>query len=221
MFGKNEKLGPDKNDGTSLYIHKIFPTIQGEGPRAGQPAIFIRLSGCNLACSFCDTDFEDFNLMTASEIVKKVDSYNDNGAVSLIIITGGEPMRQNLLPLLEQLIDKNYQCQIESNGTLFRPLPAGVEIICSPKVVLDKYIKPDPRLLSRITAFKFLISSNISQYHKVPELGQRQHNIEVFVQPMDEYDATINNTNNKLAVNLCLTEGYRLSCQIHKYLDIE
>ncbi len=58
MLGKNPILKPVFSSGETLDVTEIFSTIQGEGPLAGEPAVFIRLSGCKLACAFCDTNFE-------------------------------------------------------------------------------------------------------------------------------------------------------------------
>ncbi|WP_341749995.1 palindromic element RPE1 domain-containing protein [Candidatus Tisiphia endosymbiont of Sialis lutaria] len=72
MFGQNPKRAAIFNDGTSLEIKSIFKTIQGEGPFVGMPAVFIRLGGCNLACNFCDTEFEDFNILTINSIIEEI-----------------------------------------------------------------------------------------------------------------------------------------------------
>jgi len=72
MLGDNPKRPPTNGDGTSLLVKNIFKTLQGEGPHAGVPAVFIRLGGCNLACSFCDTEFEDYQQHALSEIVKTI-----------------------------------------------------------------------------------------------------------------------------------------------------
>ena len=81
MFGKNPKRPSIVSDGNSIFVQEIFPTIQGEGIFSGLPAIFIRLGGCNLACSFCDTEFENFQEMQILDIlsdIKKIKSIYSN-----------------------------------------------------------------------------------------------------------------------------------------------
>lgn len=226
MLGNNPKRPPEKGDGSSLAVKHIFKTIQGEGPNTGVPAIFLRLWGCNLACSFCDTDFEgEKNQIKIDEIVKIICNLSNNldgeRKVGLVVITGGEPFRQNLGPICEKLIDAGFQVQIETNGTLYREIPEDVQIICSPKVVKNKYLSVHPQLLPTISAFKFLISSNLEAYSSVPDLGQAKLGIDVFVQPMDEYQEQINQRNKNLTVDIAINNGYRLSYQIHKELKIE
>ena len=104
---------------------------------------------------------------------------------------------------------------------IYRDIPEEVDIICSPKVVNGKYSKIRSDLLERITAFKFLISSQKSEYSSVPDLEQAKHNIPVFVQAMDELNHDLNIANKKLAVEIAINNGYRLSYQIHKDLGIE
>ncbi len=225
MLGNNPKRGPEKGDGSWLYVKSIFKTIQGEGPNAGTPAIFIRLGGCNLACSFCDTDFEDFDKVQTQELVNRVknDSLNSKRekSVNLVVITGGEPLRQEISFLCKKLLERGFEVQIETNGTLFRELPKEVQIICSPKVSGGKYISVREDLLKRINAFKFLISTNITEYSQVPNLGQDKYNIPVYVQAMDEYDSKKNAKNKQKTVEIAIENGYRLSYQIHKELGIE
>lgn len=225
MLGDNPKRPAMHGDGLLLYVKKIFKTLQGEGPNVGTPAIFIRLGGCNLACSFCDTAFEDYQEISLEAILKRVEQLSlnndENRSINLIVITGGEPFRQPISPLCDILLDLGFNVQIETNGTIYREVPQEVEIICSPKVVDHKYLSVRPDLLSRITAFKFLISSKIEAYSTVPELGQKEYNIPVYVQAMDEYDLQINAQNEKLAVDMAINNGYRLSYQIHKKLNIE
>jgi organic radical activating enzyme len=225
MLGDNPKRPPTTGDGMSLLVKNIFRTLQGEGPHAGVPAVFIRLGGCNLACSFCDTEFEDYQKYALSEIVKTIEKLSLNSqairSVDLVVITGGEPFRQPINKLCEALLSSGFAVQIETNGTLYREIPQEVDIICSPKVSNDKYLSVREDLLPRVTAFKFLISSNIEFYESVPELGQKEYNIPVFVQAMDEYDAKINAKNQQMAVDLAINNGYRLSYQIHKNLGIE
>ena len=209
MFGKNPIRKPVSGDGKSLDVVNIFYTIQGEGHRAGQPATFIRLGGCNLACSFCDTEFEDFKSLSLYEIISQVTPHKSR----LIVITGGEPLRQPIEKLCEELLKLGYIVQIETNGTLFRPaLPPEVEIVCSPKT---KDIRPD--LHERVTSFKFLISASNPDYNSV----WLKTNKPIFVQPMDEYDEAKNRSNLEFATKLSLENGYNISLQLHKILKIE
>ena len=208
MFGQNPIRKPEKGDGSMLQVVSIFPTIQGEGPNVGQPAIFIRLGGCNLACSFCDTEFEDFKEMQLEEILDEVSKLKKNQ--NLIVITGGEPLRQPIEKLCQELLALDFKIQIETNGTLYRELPDEVEIICSPKT---KTI--DPRL--NIDAFKFLISANDNDYGDIKFTTEKP----IYIQPMDEYDPNKNQANIELTKKLALENGYNISVQLHKILDVE
>lgn len=215
MFGKNQIMQPEIGAGDALSVVKIFPTIQGEGPRAGEPAIFIRLGGCNLACNFCDTEFDEFTEMSLSKISAEVTAHKTGE--KLIVITGGEPLRQPIEKLCSMLIADGFVVQIETNGTLFRDLPSEVEIVCSPKVTTQ--IRGD--LLARIDAFKFLVSKTMDGYTDVPQVGQIDIDAPIYIQAVDEYDADKNAQNLAYAQELAVRNGYRLSIQLHKILGIE
>ncbi|MGE0083902.1 MAG: radical SAM protein [Desulfococcaceae bacterium] len=101
---------------TLLKVNEIFYSIQGESSYAGSPCVFIRLSGCNLRCTYCDTRYayEDGDMMDLSEIAEKAASYG----CSLVEITGGEPLVQEGTPLLiSDLIEKGFCVLLETNGT--------------------------------------------------------------------------------------------------------
>ncbi|NBX03236.1 MAG: 7-carboxy-7-deazaguanine synthase QueE [Alphaproteobacteria bacterium] len=225
MRGKNPIRKPETSDGSELFVKHIFPTLQGEGLFAGWPAVFVRLGGCNLACTFCDTDFEGYAALGVFKIVERVQELaqnNDGKRVrSLVVITGGEPLRQNIFLLCEALLADGFKIQIETNGTLFRELPEGVDIICSPKNTGAGYFPIRADLLPRISALKFIISASDSNYSDVADVGQNVHATPVYVQPMDEYDVTKNAANRALALELAMQHGYRLSLQTHKLLEIE
>ncbi len=99
-------------------ISEIFYSIQGEGSRAGRPCIFIRMQGCELRCSWCDTPYaleikEKATLMEADEILEAISKYN----CKLINLTGGEPLiHKNISILIERLIEEGYEVTIETNG---------------------------------------------------------------------------------------------------------
>ncbi|WP_455496607.1 7-carboxy-7-deazaguanine synthase QueE [Coprobacter sp.] len=114
-------------------INEIFYSIQGEGYYTGVPAVFIRFSGCNLECDFCDTVHNPGKLMSEQEIVDMVQSF----PAKHIVLTGGEPSMQlddNILSLLKS---KGFYLQIETNGTLTSGFDAVTRwcdwITCSPK----------------------------------------------------------------------------------------
>ena len=225
MFGKNPILSTKKGDGNSLDIHKIFATFQGEGPFSGHPAIFIRLSGCNLACDFCDTDFDDFNNLSVDLIIDHVKGLAENKEqkriANLVVITGGEPLRQPIEKLCQKLIANNFQVQIETNGTLFRNLPKEVFIVCSPKNLGNGYKNIRADLLKRVNAFKFLVSASNKDYKEVTEVGQSKFNIPTYLQPLDEYDGKKNHENMQLVLKLAKKYGYIISLQTHKILGTE
>lgn len=111
-------------------INEIFYSLQGEGRWSGRPAVFLRMSGCNLRCPFCDTDFREFREMTADEIV--AECLEQGGECRFIVLTGGEPTLQADEALLQALHQKGYYISMETNGT--HPIPCGIDwITCSPK----------------------------------------------------------------------------------------
>lgn len=224
MFGKNPIRPPVAgDDGLTLSVVEVFPTLQGEGPYTGHPSVFVRLGGCNLACTFCDTEFEQFEPITLKALVADIETKaleHHERVRRLVVITGGEPLRQNIVPLCEQLLQRGFQVQIETNGTVWRPLPEGVHVVCSPKVSGGEYHALRPDLLSRVDALKFIISDSRADYRDVGEVGQHARDIPVYVQPMDEYDADKNAANLARAAMLAQRDGYLLSLQTHKIMGI-
>lgn len=111
-----------------MYITEIFNSIQGEGTRAGLPCIFVRLTGCNLRCSWCDTAYAFYGgkKMGVGEVFARVDELcgsksKDNGPrEKLVELTGGEPLLQEeIYPLADQLLKAGYTLMIETSGERF------------------------------------------------------------------------------------------------------
>lgn len=128
-----------------MKITEVFYSVQGEGARVGQPSIFVRLSGCDLACGFCDTEFEsgrEFELKALHELIKA--TVEKAGAKLVdgmwIVWTGGEPCLQLTAEHVKWFKEMGYKQAIETNGN-HRP-PIGIDwVCCSPKVaehVLEK-----------------------------------------------------------------------------------
>ena len=106
----------------TYHLHRIFSSIQGEGRNAGRPATFVRFSGCNLACRWCDTHKDERMLCTASDILKKVREHSSKS----VIITGGEPtVQKGLDELVRTLKDAGYWVALETNGIR---RPSGAEL---------------------------------------------------------------------------------------------
>ena len=117
-------------------INEIFYSLQGEGFFTGTPMVFIRFSGCNRKCPFCDTDFADFTAMTAAEIAAEASKY----PAERIVLTGGEPLLQLDDALTDALVATGKLLHIETNGSLPGP-PRITWVTCSPK---SGRIKIDP-----------------------------------------------------------------------------
>ena len=146
MFGQNpiRKIDHTPEDGR-LAVQEVFYTIQGEGPFSGCPAVFIRLAGCHLACTFCDTEFESgiANRLTPDEVAQMVmlSTIGVPGrAQKLVVLTGGEPMRQATGALCALLLQRGVEhIQIETAGNLWDDSLLDlinadkVSLVCSPK----------------------------------------------------------------------------------------
>lgn len=221
MFGKNIIRKPVLKFDGFFDVVDIFKTFQGEGPYTGYKSVFIRLGGCNLSCDFCDTEFDDFRKMSLQDICIKVHLLSRDKEIDLVVITGGEPFRQPLEELCRVLIDNGYKVQIETNGTIFRDVPREVDIVCSPKNNGHGYKSIRPDILERLSCIKFIVSKHSEKYASVPEVGQSQYNVPVYIQPMDEYDQVRNSQNLKYVIDLCVKYQYNLSLQMHKIMGVE
>ncbi|TYA31973.1 7-carboxy-7-deazaguanine synthase QueE [Aggregatibacter actinomycetemcomitans] len=113
----------------SYNIVEIFESLQGEGFNTGMPCIFVRFGKCNLACPWCDTNYNQFERMTLAQVMEEVRSFSSKN----IIITGGEPtIVPNIEILLEQMKSEGYFLAIETNG--LKPIPPQIDYIAtSPK----------------------------------------------------------------------------------------
>ena len=111
-----------------MRVNDIFYSLQGEGRNTGRAAVFVRFSGCNLRCSFCDTDFSSFREMTSDEIIKEISQY----PARFVVLTGGEPTLQVTAAFVNQLHEAGFEVAIETNGTL--PIPENIDwVTVSPK----------------------------------------------------------------------------------------
>lgn len=103
----------------NLLVSEIFVSFNGEGLEIGKPTIFLRLSGCNLDCSWCDTKYANYNAVEKSteEIIEEIDKLNKG--INSVLITGGEPLLQDIGEIVDKLHKENYYISIETNGSVY------------------------------------------------------------------------------------------------------
>jgi 7-carboxy-7-deazaguanine synthase (Cx14CxxC type) len=206
-------------------IKEIYYTLQGEGAQAGRPAVFCRFTGCNLwtgreedrekaICKFCDTDFvgtngENGGKYSARELANKVAALWGAGLQEgkpYVVCTGGEPLLQLDVPLIQAFHDIGFEVAIETNGTI--AVPEGVDWVCmSPKAYSEVIVKSGNEL-------KLVF----------PQAGLEpadfiDYSFEYFfIQPMD---SPLQAIHTQLAIAYCLSHPqWRLSLQTHKLINI-
>lgn len=171
MLGRNLRAKILPSEPALLEVAEIFYSIQGEGPFAGMPAVFIRLAGCPLQCKWCDTDFETVReRLTPEDLAQRAHLLRrSSGRAALCVLTGGEPLRQHVAPLVQALNRHLFAVQVETAGVhwredlggLFEPRradgfvdPAKNTVVVSPKT---------PRLAAGIApyvhALKYILQS--------------------------------------------------------------
>lgn len=229
MFGGNPARAQEIGDGTSLWIQEVFYTLQGEGPFAGDPAVFVRTAGCNIRCFWCDTDFESSTWRPVlAELLAAIEAARP-AHCDLIVLTGGEPFRQNIAPLVQQLLACGLRVQIETNGTLWVPLPIDdrLTMVCSPKTK-----QLHDAILPRITAYKYVLAADETDPDDgLPTLSTQKQgqgarlfrpppHARVFVMPRDDGDPVANRAHQATAAAVAMGHGYRLCLQLHKLLDL-
>lgn len=241
MRGDNVVADPFLHPKGILQVNKMYYTIQGEGPDAGRPALFLRLKGCNLRCHFCDTDFSTGSEVTVAEIVAGIRDVRMEHTFDLVVITGGEPLLQNIIPLVKVLNDGGFSVSVETAGTVYVPNLElffkadrsihGNLIVCSPKTP-----KINEQIESLVGAWKYIIRDGETGPHtglpvmstQIPGFFSALHhpkettpNSMIYLQPMDEGDVNLTANNAVRAAQLCMSHGYRLSIQVHKVLGLE
>ncbi len=189
-----------------LQLAEIFYSIQGEGTWAGTPAVFVRLAGCNLACSFCDTDYALKFFASVKDVVRMVGAAG--GDCPMVILTGGEPLAQTLTAeLIAALRSDGRRVHIESNGTLYAELPSDVWLCVSPKE------RVDPRMAARANEAKLIVDGRVPEEHLPLFAGKAT----ILLQPEGNKPANIEVA---LAYAKAHPQRFRLSLQTHKFIGV-
>jgi len=189
-----------------LFVNEIFYSLQGEGVRAGEASIFIRLSGCNLTCSYCDTEFESKKEMSVEEILTELNQYS----CRWIVWTGGEPASQLTDKVVQYFKENNFKQAIETNGSM--KLPKGIDwIAVSPKVA-EHIIKKN---FTKVHELRY--TRNHSQSIPIPSIDAEYY----FLSPINDGDI-INKQNLQHCIDLCLNNPqWKLNLQMHKIWKVQ
>lgn len=229
MFGQNP-IRSREFDPNRLQVREIFGTIQGEGPYAGHSSVFIRLTGCNLRCCFCDTKWSDETdpFVAVDDIVQKAVAEAGRNC-RLAVITGGEPLRQDLSKLIPALLRHFTTVQIETAGTYWQPvlMESGVDVVVSPKT---------PKINTQINlyakAFKYIVKADELGDDGLPimstqlpgkpaQLARPRVGAPVYLSPCDEYDPAKNAANLRAVVTAARAHGYIAGVQLHKIIGVD
>jgi 7-carboxy-7-deazaguanine synthase (Cx14CxxC type) len=205
-------------------VKEIFYTLQGEGLRAGRPAVFCRFAGCNLwtgreedrssaICRFCDTDFVGTDgtlggkFSTADELADLIaKQWPQEKDEKYVVLTGGEPLLQVDIDLVDALHKRKFEIAVETNGTI--SAPPGIDWICvSPKSGSD-WIQKTGHELKLVFPQEGLLPMDV-------QTNGFDHYL---LQPMDNL---LQKTNTMKAIEYCQSNPkWRLSVQTHKFLEI-
>lgn len=194
-------------------INEIFYSLQGEGRYAGVPAVFIRFSGCNLRCPFCDTDFHKFISVTLLDVETWIKEKVGRNSPWLVVLTGGEPTLQ-VDDALTDMLHKYFDCiAIETNGT--RPVAKGVDwITVSPK---GGYVKDAELAVATADEVKVVYDGEHDPAEWMEKIEARFY----YLQPCDTGDEAKNAENTQKAVEFCKENtDWILSLQTQKILKI-
>lgn len=222
-----------------IKINETFKTIQGEAFYTGTPSLFLRLQGCPVWCNWCDTKFTWHNgkkskLTTQDKIIDKIGqdefyaefSYDDllleanNKNIKHIVITGGEPLSQDINELSTLLIDNNFSLQIETSCTQLAKIDDRCWLTGSPKINMAGNQKINAETLQRCNEIKFPILNDYDCNNLINLI--KDYNITnklIWVQPV-EINNNIDNS-LKLCLDLCYKYNFRLSIQVHKTIQLK
>lgn len=220
---------------SNLRISEIFVSVQGEGILTGVPSVFVRTSGCNLRCRWCDTPYASWNpegpVRAVSELIEEVSAKG----VRHIVLTGGEPMLfDGIVPLAEGLSQRGHHLTIETAGTVFRELPCDLMSI-SPKLAnstpdvdsgwAERHdatrsdLEPLRRLIEGYAfQLKFVVGDSVEDdLREIDGLLARLPSVppeRVLLMP-EGVDVETLRRRQRALVEVCLARGWRLSPRLH------
>ncbi|HLZ91153.1 MAG TPA: radical SAM protein [Candidatus Acidoferrum sp.] len=224
-----------------MFITEIFKSIQGEGTRAGLPCVFVRLTGCNLRCTWCDTAyaFHGGKKMSVDDVMAQVDvlsgrpaeaNASTSATVPLVELTGGEPLLQEeIYPLAEQLLGAGYTVLIETSGERFigrlpREVVKIVDVKCPDSGEADTFDMENLELVCAADEVKFVLSSR-RDYEFARDFTLRHQltgkvGAVLFSPVFDDPEGKWKGLQPRALVEWILEDGLevRLGLQLHKFV---
>ena len=193
----------------TYYVNEIFYSLQGEGRWAGRSAVFVRFSGCNLRCPFCDTDFAAVVEMSADDILREVRLLTRD--CKFIVLTGGEPTLQVDDSLIALFREQGFFLSMETNGT--HPVPEGIDwLTCSPK---EAFVCQATPVIKSASEVKVVFDGE----HEVSDYGIQAEYYSV--QPCDVGNEARNADILKQTIDFVMAHPkWQLSLQQHKILNM-
>jgi 7-carboxy-7-deazaguanine synthase len=213
-----------------MKIAEIFYSVQGEGSRIGVPSAFVRASGCNLRCSWCDTPYASWNpegeQMPVDEIARRVCAYPARS----VVVTGGEPMiAPDIVPLTERLRQEAFHITVETAGTVFAPVQCDLMSI-SPKLrnstppgswaASHERLRIQPEVLRRLMSgyphqLKFVVAhpEDLDEIRRLVDLLSADP-AHVILMP-EGVDPAVLRERGEWIVEICKHYGYRFSPRLH------
>ena len=238
--GSNSKEQQPAANSIVMVITEIFKSIQGEGTRAGLPCIFVRLTGCNLRCTWCDTAyaFHGGQKMTVEEVLARVDELAGRGAgkqasdaaVPLVELTGGEPLLQEqIYPLAESLVSAGYTVMIETSGERFigrlpKEVIKIVDVKCPDSGEPDTFDANNLEALTENDEVKFVLSTRrdyefAREFTRQHRLARRVRGV-LFSPVFEDPEGKWPGLEPRLLAEWILADDLpvRLGLQLHKFI---
>jgi 7-carboxy-7-deazaguanine synthase len=216
---------------TKLPVNEVFETVQGEATFTGTPSVFIRLQGCPVGCSWCDTkhtwemtgkvipiksmidktdDTDCYSLLSITDILEMLKEYRANH----IVITGGEPAMYDLTDLTTALIANGYSVQLETSGTFEIKVHGGTWITVSPKVDMAGGYKVLESCLILADEIKYPVGK-LRDIDTLKGILEKIPCDSIWLQPLSKSEKA-----TKLCVEQATINNWKISIQTHKFIGV-
>jgi 7-carboxy-7-deazaguanine synthase len=209
-------------------VVEIFLSVQGEGFDVGSPALFVRFSGCNLNCGFCDTEFDEYEELSDDQLISRIlDKVSENGREGfLLVFTGGEPLLSLDVSFVERVKSFGFDVAVETNGTVYDlPVLSFVDrVVVSPKerqvgVGFDSRVLPFTNVLKLLVPLKGPFESA----KDIAEVVKAHEGMKVVLQPITDKDLSWNSRRAQVLLYELLGLGVkaRLIPQTHVFMSLK